>query len=200
MIEELPLYVSPKGQTASMWLCRCDCGNTVKVRRASLTCGFTISCKCRQKEAHRKTHGMSEEKVFKTWCKMRARCQNASDKSFKDYGGRGIEVCDRWRNSFENFFADMGHPPTPNHTIERKDNDGPYSPDNCRWATLYEQHLNTRRTVRIAYNGATKCLAEWSRIFGINYATLQYRITHMGLKPPELFYAHGLSRRNIRKA
>lgn len=198
MIEELPLYVSPKGYTASVWLCRCDCGNTVNVRRASLTGGLTVSCKCLQKEHHPKTHGMSNEKVFRTWWGMKARCERESAKAFKHYGGRGIKVCERWQE-FANFLEDMGPPPTPAHTIERIDNDGHYSPDNCRWATMDEQRLNTRKTIRITVNGVTKCLAEWSRIYGINYGTLQYRITYMGLKPPELFSAHDYSRRNIRK-
>lgn len=129
---------------------------------------------------------------------MKARCERESEKAFKHYGGRGIKVCERWQE-FSNFFKDMGQPPTPAHTIERIDNDGPYSPDNCRWATMDEQRLNTRKTIRITVNGVTKCLAEWSRIYGINYGTLQYRITYMGLKPPELFSAHDYSRRNIRK-
>lgn len=186
VIRELPIYVSPKGYTASVWLCRCDCGNTVNVRRASLTGGLTVSCKCLQREHHPKKHGMSKEKVFTTWCKMRSRCERRSDASFKDYGGRGIRVCNRWR-VFKNFFEDMGHPPTPDHTIERINNNGPYSPNNCRWATMDEQRLNTRKTIKITVEGVTKCLAEWSRIYEINYGTLLYRIMHRGLKPPELF-------------
>lgn len=106
---------------------------------------------------------------------MRQRCQNPNDRTYKNYGGRGITVCDRWLESFENFYADMGPKPSPKHSIERKDNDGPYSPENCRWATRVEQGRNRRNNRRVTIGGETKCLSEWAVVAGVCYATMLSR-------------------------
>jgi hypothetical protein len=105
---------------------------------------------------------------------MRHRCRNPKVRFYRHYGGRGITVCDRW-DDFAAFYADMGPRPSPNHSIDRIDNDGPYSPENCRWATAVEQANNQRRTPRFTFRGETLSLKEWSRRTGLGYPMLLYR-------------------------
>lgn len=105
--------------------------------------------------------------LYHTWYAMVARCQNPRAQSYHNYGGRGITVCDRWLESFENFYADMGDRPTPGHSIDRIDNDGPYSPENCRWATWEEQANNRRNNVWIEFQGERLSAAQWRKRLGV---------------------------------
>ncbi|MEI8142862.1 MAG: hypothetical protein WCG90_08350 [Chitinophagia bacterium] len=130
----------------SRWLCQCSCGNQKVVQSNNLK-KTTRSCGCLIVERVSKlnlTHGKTHTKEFKTWDSMKQRCENPKNISYKDYGGRGIKVCDRWIDSFENFLADMGEAPSKNHSIDRKDVNGNYEPNNCRWATAKEQRTNQR--------------------------------------------------------
>lgn len=131
------------------WICRCDCGKMRIVKQHALKSGHTQSCGCynqeRVSQTHRR-HRRSYTTAYVNWANMLQRCGNPKHPSYSRYGGRGITVCDRWK-TFENFYADMGERPSPNHSIDRKDNDKGYSPGNCRWATRTEQLLNTRRSI-----------------------------------------------------
>ena len=129
-----------------IWECLCDCGKICFVVNSELYSGDTRSCGCLRIEKATKsfkTHGMTKTLIYDVWRSMNQRCHNPSNKSYKNYGGRGITVCDRWRHSFENFYADMG-PCPPGLTLERKNNDEGYSPENCCYATRKQQANNSR--------------------------------------------------------
>lgn len=125
-------------------------------------------------------HGMSKSKIHHTWKNMKARCFNKARAGYKDYGGRGITVCERWL-VFENFFADMGDCPD-GKSLDRIDNNGNYGPENCRWATRLEQSHNSSRPTLLTYDGETKNLSEWSKQLGINCTTLLERLDNWPLE------------------
>lgn len=132
-------------------VCVCDCGNTKTFDFYNLKKGKTKSCGCLYKETRGKQgfcnykHGEANKTVeYATWKSMIRRCNNMNVKDYKDYGGRGIKVCDQWLNSYESFLSDMGRKPSPSHSIDRINVDGDYEPSNCRWATPYEQRMNQR--------------------------------------------------------
>ena len=119
-----------------------------------------------------------EERVlYGVWCAMKERCSNPRNKSYKNYGGRGIKVCEDWKNNYLSFYkwaVENGY--ELGLTIDRKNNNGCYCPDNCRWVTSAQQNRNYSRNHFITYNGETKCIADWAKHFGINEATVLFRI------------------------
>lgn len=141
---------APNNGSWVMWKCRCDCGNKVEVRAISLASGNTRSCGCLQREElgeRRFKHGMSQSnpRMYRVWRSMKSRCFNRNCLRYQDYGGRGITVCERWKESFAAFLQDVGEPPRPHLVIDRIDNDGNYEPSNVRWVTYSESARNRRR-------------------------------------------------------
>lgn len=117
-------------------------------------------------------HSITKE--YRTWTKVKCRCLNKNNTGYADYGGRGIKICDRWINSYENFLEDMGRAPSDNHSIDRIDNNGNYEPGNCRWATQVEQHNNKRSTKMLELDGVIMSMKQWSIKLGYSY-TCFYR-------------------------
>lgn len=170
------------------WWAHCECGNLHMLE--GYASSITVSCGCQQSEqisASTTTHGLTKTtedlRVLMRWHSMIARCYKPKTQNYERYGGRGIKVCDRWRESPLNFLADMGHPPTPNYTLERKNNDGNYEPGNCVWATRKVQQRNTRRNINVTIDGRTQCLKAWCEELGIKYSLVQCRVTNYGWEP-----------------
>lgn len=157
------------------WLCKCDCGNETVVFGVNIKRGLTQSCGCFNKErirsiftTHGATAGGRETPEYKAWCHIKDRCYNEKNKQFKDWGGRGIKMCDRWKDSFDNFLSDMGLKPSKKHSIDRfPNNDGDYEPSNCRWGTSKEQNGSRRNNVIIEYNGECLVQRDWSKRLGV---------------------------------
>lgn len=171
----------PNARGDRRWECACLCGEHLVVIGYSLTGGNTRSCGCLKREelaARRRTHGKTNTPEYKVWNNLLGRCYRKSDRNYKNYGGRGISVCARWQGprGFENFLKDMGPRPDPGLSIERRDNDGNYSPKNCFWATDAEQRLNRRNNLRITFEGVTLTLKEWSEKTGLNRRTISERL------------------------
>jgi hypothetical protein len=163
----------------SMWNCRCDCGATTVARACSLKKGATKSCGCLNQEWRRQRctkHGGWKRPEYGAWQHMRMRCVNPNEPYYERYGGRGIRVCDRWADDFGAFIADMGPRPTPQHSIERINNDGHYEPKNCRWATPREQSLNTSRNRWLEHDGIRLTVPDWAKRIGVNEKTIRNRL------------------------
>ncbi len=172
-------------------MCRfvCDCGNTVERRLATIRYGHTRSCGCLVVDfasavglKHGEARRGRRTPELRAWLAMIARCNNPNDVFYHRYGGRGIRVCDRWRRSFENFLADMGRKPSPEHSIDRKDNDGPYAPENCQWSTPAEQSRNRRTTRMVTHLGRTQCIADWAKELGMSHCCLSERLNRWSVE------------------
>lgn len=183
VVVRAPNHVTPNGTQQTRWECVCDCGGVSRPGAPALLDGRTVSCGCfgRQRRAesvrtHMQSGGSSKGKSgsYSTWSGMLTRCRNRNSSKFSSYGGRGISVCDRWL-SFEAFFADMGERPV-GMSLDRIDNGGNYSPDNCRWATPVQQRRNARHMTAITFDGRTLCLTDWERETGIGQRTLRARL------------------------
>lgn len=149
-----------------VWKCFCLCGKYISVVSSDLINGSTKSCGCLRTDtikAIATTHGQSQSAEYKVWAGIIKRCENKNHKDYPDYGGRGIMVCDRWRNSFENFLSDVGSRPSEKHSIDRINTNGNYEPGNCKWSTLEEQARNKRNNIRIEFKGEVMVLEDWAR-------------------------------------
>lgn len=164
-------------------MCRCICGTEKPVMLANLRKGRTKSCGCFSRERapfkHR-THGHRRTPEYGVWSTMRQRCTNPRSKKFAEYGARGITVCNRWIESFENFLADMGERPSPKHTIERIDNARGYQPDNCTWAIQRTQQQNRRDNNVVTYQGESLCISEWTRRLDLPVGLVSQRLHRLG--------------------
>lgn len=175
-----------RNNNITYWKCRCECGAAIVVRSGNLKQGKSKSCGCLRQEitSSRFTkHGYTvggKPAEYIAWKCMTQRCRDINNKSYHRYGGRGITVCDRWLNSFENFYADMGGRPTDKHSIERIDNEKNYTPDNCKWATKKEQNRNTATNRRLTYRGEMLTVSEWTEKLGLGRGTICARIDRYG--------------------
>ncbi len=153
------------------WNVRCECGFITILAGSDLRRGNTLSCRsCAQK-----THGKTLTSEYINWKGMIQRCTNPGAPQFEDYGGRDITVCERWRK-FENFLLDMGCRPTPRHSIDRKNTNGNYEPENCRWSTVKAQANNRRNNTMLSMRGITLTLSEWCDKIGVPYERAKLRI------------------------
>lgn len=164
-----------------MWNCICHCGTERVVSGTSLRTGHTASCGCIKREttARRNTsHGRSKTHLYMIWKHVNQRCYNPNAVGYKNYGARGIGVCQRWRgrDGFSNFEKDMGARPSKKHSLDRIDNNKNYSPKNCRWATRKMQSRNTRRTKILTFNGESLCVRDWEVRLGFKRGIIRSRL------------------------
>jgi len=166
-----------------MAFCECECGNTTDVRKINLVSGHTKSCGCLQREKvieanikHGELSNGRDSKEYRTLENMIQRCYNLNNSQFKNYGGRGIKICQRWLDSFENFLEDMDRAPGIEYSIDRIDNDGDYCKENCKWATPKEQLQNTRRNVWLECDGIKMIKTGWMRELSISHKFIDDRL------------------------
>lgn len=163
-----------KGRTK--WLCVCECGNLKEVRLDMLQSCHTKSCNCLYKKSNA-IHGKYNTRLYNTWRNMKSRCYYTKNINYKNYGERGIKVCDEWKNDFKAFYDwAMSNGYDDNLTIDRIDVNGNYEPNNCCWITHKEQQQNKQNSVKYTINGKTHCLKKWCEICGIKYTTVRKRL------------------------
>lgn len=160
----------------SVWACRCQCGNESKVQGQALKRGDSTQCRSCATSEQQTTHGQSRTDTYRIYHGMLQRCYNENHRLYHYYGGRGVVVCDRWREDFLAFHADMGGRPSGKHSIDRIDSNGPYAPENCRWATADQQARSKRSNRWLEHNGERMILKDWARRIGMHPNTLYGRI------------------------
>lgn len=185
-------YVSAGGSVKAQWNCKCDCGNYVVVPTCNLVRGNSKSCGCynlEQIKSRSITHNQRHTRLYGVWTNIKSRCYNVNSKSYVNYGGRGIVMCQEWCDSFESFSKwayENGYDPSAKHgecTIDRIDVDGNYCPENCRWTNAKEQSNNRTNTYYLTIDNITHSLSEWADITGIKYHTIFARINKLGWEP-----------------
>lgn len=164
----------------NFWLCKCDCGVECVKTSNALRSGRVKSCGCSRGEFVRQsklTHGMSQGcRLYKVWSAMRERCVSPGSSSYERYGARGICVCQEWQDSFESFVASVGERPSPDHSLERIDNNKGYEPGNVWWATRSQQARNRRDSFVVNYLGITANIADWEEITGVSPRRISDRV------------------------
>jgi len=188
------IHVIDRAEERRHWRCVCSCGTELVSDTTALRSGNTKSCGCLAREAlgRRRKHGESERgrvtPEFKAWLNIKQRCENPHERSFRNYGARGVYICGGWRESFAAFLAAVGRRPDDDHSIDRIDNDGAYTcgrcaqcaergaPMNCKWSTLSEQNCNRRGNRKVTAHGETLTIAEWARKTGIPHETITARL------------------------
>lgn len=185
---------SHKEKNGVYWKCRCDCGNVKAIKAYSLKSGASKSCGCYNKEPARGLnykHGKTNTRLYRIWKNMKERCGNPSNNHYESYGGRGITVCGEWDDTKNGFIAfynwAISHGYAENLTLERKDVNGNYCPENCCWITLTEQQRNKRNNVYVEINGEKKLLSDWEKDTGVDSSVLTNRIKR-GVKEEHLLH------------
>ena len=170
-------------KSCSVFECLCDCGKIKNIRGTHLKRGLTKSCGClciEELKIRATSHGCATDNKctseYVSWTNMKQRCYNPNSKDYNNYGGRGIIICDRWKNSFDNFLSDMGKKPNEKYSIDRINVNGNYEPSNCRWATQLDQTNNKRTNKNLTYNGETLTMSQWAKKMNIPLATIHNRI------------------------
>lgn len=183
VLERTENYRAPNGTSGAMWLCQCDCGNVLKVRAPDLKSGHTRSCGCLHRDNKPNlTHGLSRTRLSNIWHNMKQRCLNPSNPGYSGYGGRGIILCDEWKEDFKPFYDwAMANGYDDKLSLDRIDVNGNYEPSNCRWATQKEQCNNTRINRYVLYEGKEYTMAELARHLNINYSSVKKMISEMDL-------------------
>lgn len=175
----------------AVWVCKCDCGNTKAVPASSLKSGHTRSCGClfydsrkivaeKQKgeKSHFYKHGLSDSRINSIYRGMKKRCYDKNEPAYRNYGGRGIKVCDEWLSDFMSFYRwAMGNGYNDDLSIDRIDVNGDYCPENCRWTDRKTQANNTRTNRKYSLNGETHTIADWARIYGVERKLVYKRIS-----------------------
>lgn len=182
VVQHIGDYVFPCGVKTQVWKCKCDCGNEKIVKSRELKTGDTKSCGCLKKEINKvinKKHGKTNSRLYNTWSNMKSRCYNTKKKEYSHYGGKGITVCDEWRDDFQAFYDwSMSHGYKDNLTIDRIDNSKGYNPKNCRWVTMKEQLNNYSKNHLVNYKGNQYTIHQLSQKINIPERTLRYRIVN----------------------
>ena len=179
---------APKVNGQKHFVCLCDCGTEIVAHYSNLCRGATKSCGCLKRETAGdalRTHGMSKTPIYGIWNGIKKRCYNKTYREYHLYGGRGIRMSREWKSSFQNFYRDMGPRPSPNHSIDRKDNNLGYSKDNCYWATHSEQTINRRTSHFISYRGERMHLKWFAKALDASYYTVYAWIVRQGMSPEE---------------
>lgn len=187
------------------WRCKCDCGVEREIFQDQLVAGRARSCgTCKENQrraatVHGATAGGKPTAEFRIWKGIKERCTNAASKSYPRYGGRGIRICDRWAQSFQNFVDDVGPRPTMRHSLDRyPENNGHYEPGNVRWTTPKQQSANRQNSRLLTIDGETRPLYDWAPVLGISRSTIWYWLKKKGLTEQQIA-AKAIARRDARK-
>jgi hypothetical protein len=178
--------------------CLCDCGESIVVFSSNLINGYTSSCGCYYMESNKRIHGThghtfnrtKKSSEYNCWVAIKQRCYDKNHSHYSHYGGRGIRVCQRWIDSFENFLSDMGIKPSPSHSIERNDVNGNYEPSNCRWATSAEQAVNKRNSVWYTYNGKEYPRRDLAKLLGVSSSSFVQMLNKTSLEETIMYYTN----------
>jgi len=191
--------MAPKRGRQVAWICHCDCGKTGIALTLDLRSGDSRSCGCLRRDILKTrsiTHGLTHSAEYMAWCKIKERCSSPANKSYHSYGGRGITVCPEWEHNFQQFYADMGPRPSSQYSVDRINNDGPYAPGNCRWATRHQQMRNTTRNRWLTHpDGRRMIMADWIKALKCSKKAILYRLNHgwtedRALTTPFRFQSH----------
>ena len=184
---------------ARLWLCKCDCGNEKHVAGTHLLSGKIRSCGCflsettvKRNKVEKVRHGKRNTRIYHTWRSVKDRCLNPNIKAYPRYGGRGIMICEEWKNDFQAFYDwSMANGYADDLTLDREDVNGNYEPDNCRWVSMKKQANNRRSNVQLTYNGETKTLSEWADYLDIPYSRIEKRYS-AGMPIEKILYKGNL--------